>query len=235
MDKIIIWLGNHRLVLFAVLIYVALCYWMCKFHKSLNLKWREIYLVPLGHVVIGWTCMWLMALLEAGFDTEKAAAIRLYGAIFCLPWLYFAWAKLTKRKVSLVMDLSTISTICGAISGRLHCFSAGCCEGIPLGSIRWPIRQAELVFYVLFIIIFAGKIVKEKTYGQVYPLFLMMYGTLRFASEFVREEYTTRVGMFHLAHIWSLIAITAGIIWYVLLLKHRRSPAESRKKTGVSA
>lgn len=235
MDNIIMWIGNHPLILFAALIYVAQCYWMCKFHKKLNLKWREIYLVPLGHVVIGWTCMWLMALLEVGFDMEKAALMRLYGAFFALPVLYYAWGRMTHRDIPVVMDLAAISVIFGAISGRLNCFTAGCCQGVPLGSTRWPLREAELIYYVLFVAMFAGRIVKGKTRGQVYPLFLITYGILRFLSEFVREEFTTRVGIFHLAHIWALIGIAAGTVWYLSVMKQRNSPADRRRKTGTPA
>lgn len=235
MDNVLIWLRTHPLVTFAVLIYIALCYWMCKFKERLNLRWLEIYLVPLGHVVIGWTCMWLMALLEVGFDLEKAAAIRLFGAYFSLPLVYYAWARLTKRDVSTVMDLASISLVCGAISGRLHCLTTGCCKGILAGSFRWPIRELELGFYFLFILIFAGRIVKRKTYGQMYPVLLILYGILRFLCEFVREEYTTRLGALHLAHLWSLLAIVAGTVWYLLLLKKRKSPAACRKNAGTSA
>lgn len=235
MEKLMIWIGTHRLILFAVLIYVALCYWLCKFQKKLKLTWTEIYLIPLFHVVIGWSCMWFLAVAEAGFDLEKAADIRLYGAFFALPALYYAWAKVMKRDPATVMDLSAICAVCGAISGRLHCLSAGCCEGIPLGSIRWPVREAELVFYFLFILFFAGKILKGKTNGQIYPLFMIQYGVLRFLIECVREEYTARVGVLHLAHIWSLISIAAGAAWYLAIIKKRKSPAGRRKKTGTPA
>lgn len=215
MKEFYLWISENQLILFAILIYIAQCFWLCKFQKSLKLRWAEIYLVPLGHVAIGWTCMWLLALIEVGFDMEKAANMRLYGAILVLPLLYYLWGRLTKKNISIVMDMASICVIFGAISGRLNCFTVGCCQGVPIGNTRWPLREAEMVFYALFILIFAPKIVKGKTNGQAYPLYLLMYGTLRFLSEFVREEFTTQVGALHLAHIWSMIAIIAGAFFYL--------------------
>lgn len=223
MREIYLWFGRHQLILFALLIYIALCFWISIFQKKLKLSWVEIYLIPLGHVVIGWTCMWLLALVEVGFDMERAANMRLYGAIFALPPLYYAWAKWRKKDISRVMDMSSICVIFGAISGRLNCFTTGCCQGVFNGSFRWPLREAELAFYGLFILIFAPKIAKGKTRGQVYPIYMMAYGTLRFISEFVREEFTTQVGALHLAHIWSIISILAGAIWYGLVRKRNQS------------
>ncbi len=232
MSEFLIWISTHQLVLFAILIYLALCYWMCKFQKQMNLRWSEIYLVPLGHVVIGWTCMWLLALLEVGFVAEKAANIRLYGAIFVLPILYYAWGRLTKRNVAMVMDMAAISVIFGAISGRLNCFTAGCCQGMtitPTSTIRWPLREAEMVFYISFIAVFAGKIIKGKTHGQIYPLYLILYGILRLLCEFVRVEFTTQVGFLHLAHIWSLLSIASGTVTYLWVAKKHKQPAICRK------
>lgn len=227
MENILLWISEHQLIFFAILIYIALSFWMCKMQKRLGLRWTEIYLIPLGHVAIGWTCMWLMAMLEVGFDKERAANMRLYGAIFVLPFLYYAWGRLTKRKISTVLDMAAICVIFGAISGRLNCLSVGCCQGVAIGNFRWPLREAELTFYGLFILIFAPRIVKGKTNGQVYPIYLISYGTLRFLSEFVREEFTTQVGSLHLAHIWSMISIVAGVATYLWVRKRNQS-AKSR-------
>lgn len=232
MRAIILWFSRHTLVLFALLILIAIFFWLMKFQKKLKLYWKEALLVALGHVVIGWSCMRLLALIEVGFDLEKAANMRLYGAIFVLPLLYYAWAKLTKRDTALVMDIAAICVIFGAISGRMNCFTNGCCIGYPmfgLGSVRWPLRELEMLYYLVFIGIYGRKTLKKQTCGQVYPIYLMTYGTLRFLSEFVREEYTGGIGIFHLAHIWSLIAIVIGAGIYYKLAKDRKS-GESRKQ-----
>ncbi len=205
------------------MIFMAIIFWLLKFEKKLKIQWPEAMLVSLTHVVVGWSCMWLLALAEVGFAVEKAANMRLYGAIFVLPFLYYAWAKKTGRDVALVMDISAICVIFGAISGRLNCLTKGCCHGVTgflSETTRWPIREIEFVFYIVFIIYYFSKIGTKKTYGQVYPMYLIFYGAIRFLCEFIREEYTTNVGIFHLAHVWSLLAIAAGILWLCLVKNH---------------
>ena len=240
MEQIAKWLSSHELILFAILVFLAITFWLLRFEKKLKIQWPEATLVALVHVVVGWSCMRLLALVEVGFDVEKAANMRLFGAIFVLPFLYYAWAKKTKRNVSLVMDICTVCVILGAISGRLNCLTQGCCQGVPVApewAFRWPIRQIELAYYAAFILFYFGKIGTKKTYGQVYPIYMISYGIIRFVSEFAREEFTTQVGVLHLAHIWSLLCIVAGAImlYYVERnrnngVKHLKTPERSGNK-----
>jgi hypothetical protein len=227
MQEIVSWIGSHLIVFFGLISYLVSCFWIAGFQRKLKLRLLEIYLIPLGQVIIGCGCAWLMALIEVGFDMERAANMRIYGTIFSLPWFYYVWSRLTHRNAAMVMDMATVSITAGTFIARLNCFRAGCCQGLPIGDFRWPLREAELVFYGVFIALFASKIRKGKTYGQVYPLFMITYGILRFISEFVREEFTTQVGMLHLAHIWSIISIVAGAVWYIQVRKRNQS-AKSR-------
>lgn len=232
MREIVYWIFKRQLLLFALLIFVAIFLWLRRFEKKLNLKWQEALLVALGHVIIGWSCMRLMAYLEVGFDFEKAASMRIYGMIFALPVLYYVWAKRTKRNTALVLDVAAICVIFGCISGRLNCLTGNCCRGVLIhegGELRWPIRELELVFYIVFLVIWCRKIYKGKTCGQVYPIYLITYGILRFICEWRREEFTTQIGILRLAHIWSLIAVAAGIIMYTTWKKNRRIGAKRQK------
>lgn len=233
MNTILFWISRHPLILFALMILLAIFFWLLRFEKKLKLKWQEALLISLGHVIIGWLSMRLMAYIEVGFDFEKAASMRLYGAIFALPPLYYGWAKLTKRDTALAMDVAAICVIFGCISGRLNCLTGNCCRGVLIfddGTLRWPIRELELVFYIIFLAIWCGKIYKGKTCGQVYPIYLISYGVLRFVCECVREEFTTQVGVFHLAHIWSTIAVAAGIIMFYICMKNQSNRCNTPKK-----
>lgn len=233
MEAIIVWLSKHTLVLFAMLILLANFIWLLKFQKKLNLLWKEALLVAAVHVIVGWSCMRLLAIIEVGGDLEKAAKIRLFGAIFVLPFLYFAWGKLTGRKTELIMDIAAVCVIFGAISGRLNCFTNGCCNGVPIffaENLKWPIRELEMIYYFVFLMYYCKRIVRGKTYGQVYPVYLISYGIIRLACEFVREEFTTNVGVLHLAHIWSIISIAAGMIWYYRIIKSKNTSKSKNSK-----
>ena len=74
---------------------------------------------------------------------------------------------------------------------RFGCFCAGCCGGImcTVGtySFRWPTQLIEGFgdLAILMYLLAAEK--KGHCKGRLYPMFLVLYGVLRFFVEFVRE------------------------------------------------
>ena len=207
--------------------------WFLKFQKELNIRFWTAVVLAISHVAIGVTAMKLLAIVEAGGNLEKAANFRLFGAVFVLPLFYYSWAKIAKKNIPLVMDIAVLNCIFGMITGRINCLVSGCCEGtvlFPGSDIRWPLREIELVYSVVMIIFWGRKILKKQTYGQAYPAFMLSYGILRFLMEWVRDEYTGSLGMFHLAHIWSLISIVVGAGIYYKLRKDKQNSKINRKK-----
>lgn len=206
--------------------------WWLKFQRDLGVLWKEALLLAVGHFVVGVIVMKLWAILEAGGNLEKAANMRMYGAMFLMPPMYYLWAKLTKRNISLAMDAATICLQIGLIVGRINCLLGGCCEGTRIifgSSVRWPIREIELAYCVIFCVIYCIRILKKKTHGEVLSAMMVSYGALRFILEWIREEYTGNIGVFHLAHIWSLITIVIGAGIYYILAKKQGSGNQSRK------
>ena len=231
MEAIIDWIQSHPMLIFLSLSYFAMCYWCCMLQKKLKFHWIEIALLPLVHLILGYLCARFMALVEAGFVLKKAAALRLFGPVFIMPVLYIVWAKLTKRGTALVLDFSTVCVILGLLGGRLNCFLAGCCVGKLIGDVRMPLREAEMILHALIVLFTGVKIAKGKTHGQIYRLYMMLDGILRFAMEFFREEYTTAVGVLHLAHIWAIASVVVGGIWYMKVNKiifNREKPEKTR-------
>lgn len=189
-------------------------------------------LVPILHVAYGTFAARLLAIIEAGGDLEKAATMRLYGAVFAYPLLYGTWARIKNRKYAAMMDVATICIVVGLIPGRMNCIMSGCCDGILIisgGAARWPLREIEIVFYFIFMAVYCKRILKGKTCGQVYPALLMSYGVLRFLLEFLREEFTAQIGIFHLAHIWSLISIVVGAGVYYKVMQSQKNNLKGRK------
>lgn len=215
---------------------VGLTLWWLKFQKSLDIRLPEAIILAVLHFAVGVVVMKLWAILEAGGNLEKAANMRLYGAMFLMPPLYYLWAKFRKRNIPLFMDTATICLLIGLAVGRINCLSSGCCEGVRIAfgsDMRWPLREIELIYCSVFIISFGRKIIKNKTYGDGLPLLMVSYGTIRFIMEWVREEYTGRLGIFHLAHIWSLICILIGAVMYYIVRKNFR-PGGSRRENAES-
>ena len=124
--------------------------------------------------------------------------------------------------------------------------------------LRWPTRELEILFYAVFLLLFIPRIWKyykgdaakpalqtssktetrtlidklagEKPFipGTVYPIFMMAYGVFRFFVEFLREKYTTKV--FHLSHLWALISLAAGALFWYELKAEEKLKAKKKKR-----
>ena len=227
--------GRSLLICF-ILAAIGMVYWWLKFQKELNIRVGTAIFLAVAHVVLAIVTTKLWAILEVGGDLERAVSMRLYGALFLMPPMYFLWAKATKRNVSLVMDASCICCAVGLVFVRLNCIKQGCCDGIciyPGSEIHWPLREIELAYCFGFLIYFIIQISKRRSKGLVTPKMYITYGVLRFIMEWVRDEYTGSFGVFHLAHIWSLIAIAVGAVMYYKVRKNIR-PGEARRNDTKS-
>ncbi|MBE6682880.1 MAG: hypothetical protein E7595_01870 [Ruminococcaceae bacterium] len=191
-------------------------FWISQFKKQLRIKeWMALVLSVL-HTVVGVVCVKVFAFLESG----EGGGMSLYGAVFFLPVIYYLCAKLFKRKVSDVFDVFTVCTVFTLLCARVNCITAGCCLGnvIPgTEGLRWPTREAELIFYIVLYFVLRTHIKKSKHNGKIYLIYMISYGVFRFIVEFFRESFHTIVGPFHISHIWSLVAIIVGTAIYYML------------------
>ncbi len=227
------WISNNWiLVVFLAISTVIAWEWLILNKKRLNVNWWQALLVIFLSNFWGVSMLKLFALLEVGFDVSRAANYRLYGIIFFDTIYIFVQGKIFKQKMSDSFDIYGVALILYIILGRLNCLFQRCCVGYLIGStgIRWPIREAELLLNAVLLCIFAYKVYKRKTHGEIYPLYMLIYGAFRFAVEFLREEGHTIFGPFHLAHLWSLISVVIGGA-ILILLRRRQSISADGKKT----
>lgn len=202
---------------------VLMSVWWLKFQKKLNFKWYWAPIISVTIFIVGVYSAKFWALLEVGFDTSRAANFRCYGTIFMLPILTYLVAKVTKRDMRIAFDALTVATTVAGVASRTNCLISGCCAGLPIisgGTLRWPLVEMEILLDILLTIYFWNRVYKGKTKGLAYPKFVLIYGIFRFCIEWAREEYTGQIGIFHLAHIWSLIAIIGSAIAIYLIKKH---------------
>ena len=234
MDFIVKLITARPLITCIIIGVVIMSVWWLKFQKKLNMKWYFAPLLSIVHFVCSLAFIKFWALLEVGFVAEKAANMRLYGAIFLLPIVYYLGAKLAKRNVALIMDIMTVCAAIGLFIVRVNCLIVGCCKGVLItenGTMRWPLVELEMILCVVIIIYFWQRVYKGKSKGLAYPITILTYSIFRFIIEWVREEYTGEIWIFHLAHIWSLIAI-AGSAIAIYLIKKYNNNGDTRRKNG---
>jgi len=198
--------------------------WLFTFRKRLRIKWYAVLIISVLHIVFGVLFVKLFAFLESP-GTVYDGGMSLYGAVFFMPVLYFITAKIFKRDTRVVFDLITVPLIFTLACARVNCLIAGCCKGevisfIHSHEVRWPTRQAELVYYAIFLTFAIIGVIKDRTKGTLYPVYLMSYGLFRFLIEWFRVS-AHKFGVFHISHLWSIIAFLIGISFYFEMKKNR--------------
>ena len=200
--------------------------WLFVFNREkLKAKWWEILIVTVIHTGYGVLTVKFFALLEAGFNFEKAGNMSLFGGIFFMPLMYFCYAKIKKIPVSIVFDIFVVCLAATLALARINCLYAGCCIGKYISGDsgpRWPTREIDVVTHALFVIFAIVTIKKEKLNSKLYPLYLIAYGVMRFVIEWFRDS--TGSALFHVGHIWSIVSTILGfIIFLIMMLKERKN------------
>ena len=203
------WIVDNGLWLLLALAGVVTVLWLWALRARLSLGRPAAVLLSILHLVCGVACVKVFAVIETG-GASAGGAMSLFGAVFFMPVLYYAGAKLSGRRMSEVCDIFGIAMIVTLFFARINCLIAGCCKGLPIPGLepaRWPTREAELVFYVVFLARMAPKAARAETRGVVYPVYMIAYGIFRFVTEFFRAGSR---GVLHPAHLWAFLAIAAG-------------------------
>ena len=218
---------NNYILIILLSIATILCFvWLFFFNKEkLNAKVWEIILIAFLHTLLGVGFVKLFAIMEAGFNASKAGSMSLYGGIFFMPILYFIYAKIKKLPVGLAFDTFVVCLAATLMIARINCLFMGCCLGKFIDSdytIRFPSREIEIAAQAIFVGLTIFFIFKKKFSNKFYPAYLVYYGVFRFIIEFFRESTTE--GPFHIAHLWSSIAVVVGItIIIIQIVMDKRS------------
>ena len=223
------WLSDHSL---AVLLTVSAAFtdwWLWRCRERLRLDHRLAALaLAAGHIFIGLFSVKAFAVLEA-FDMGAMGNMSLFGAVFFMPLVYWAFAKLSGRSAADVFDVFTICLVFTLMCARLNCIITGCCLGahIPiqgLEHLRFPTREMELIFYVLLLSRLWRKVVTGSARGTIYPVYMISYGIFRLVTETLRVSSRAN-SILHISHLWALLSLGIGISIYGELRKNE-------KKTG---
>ena len=201
--------------------------WLILLRKRLDMPWYAAIPLAILSTVYGVLTAKVFAFLESGFNTDSLGNMSLFGGVFFMPLAYWLGAKLSKRSYREVFDVFTPCMIFTVMCARINCIVSGCCIGLPIpgmNGVRFPTREAEILFYIILLICLCPRVLKGKYRGQAYPIYMISYGAFRFVEEFFRSADTSSV--FHSAHIWALIALIIGISIYAEI----KSETATRKR-----
>jgi phosphatidylglycerol---prolipoprotein diacylglyceryl transferase len=89
--------------------------------------------------------------------------------------------------------------------GRVGCHLTGCCAGLPHdgafsvrdhhGVSRWPTQLMEVAFQLSVGVVFMALVRRRILHARLFSVYLALYGTYRFATEFVRDTPRVVAGL----------------------------------------
>ena len=220
---IIDFIVSHYVLMILLLLATIINFvWLFLNRKDLKMNLLVLILFSIFHTIIGVLFVALFAFAESGFNLDSFGNLSLYGGVFLMPIVYLGYALIRNVPIGRAFDIFTISLIETLFFARINCIVSGCCYGILIGEtgFRFPTRELELFFYLVFIIVFVDKILKNKTNGNIYPVYMISYGIFRFITEFLRSDNNN--GFWHLGHIWSLISIFVGAVFLIFIFMRGR-------------
>lgn len=161
----------------------------------------------------------LLFFLECGM--ESFSGMSFYGAVY-LVLLAMPLIGLVFR-MKPADSLDACAPCVAAIVGfqRFGCFCAGCCGGIPMGNgnMLWPTQLMEGFGDMLILCLLLTAEKRDENKGNRYLWFLISYGMMRFAIEFVRDTPKDWLGLSHgqwfsIAGIGvALLMVIGDMIW----------------------
>lgn len=173
------------------------------------------------------------------------------GAAFFLLGCWIFRKKL-KEKLSDVISLLPCCIVVGHAFGRIGCFFAGCCYGLPAtgfwsflgvsfapGSDAYaefgatPLHPTQLYEAGFLFLLFAvmSLLYLKKNFRHNLSLYLIGYGVVRFLLEFVRNDSRGQfLGILSPSQFWSIVLVLIGVgliffdIFYIQKKNRQKEP-----------
>lgn len=176
--------------------------------------------------------------------SEFASGFVFYGGLIGGAIGYFAGIKIAKCKFSDFVNIYAVLIPLVHGFGRIGCFCAGCCYGIPydgflsvhythpLSSVPtgigiFPVQLVEAVLLILLSLLLLVLFLKNKK--SLLGVYLCVYAVIRFALEYLRfDAERGHVGFLSVSQFISVIMIIIGIT--ILLYNRVKSSNMSEQK-----
>jgi prolipoprotein diacylglyceryltransferase len=185
--------------------------------------WKSVA-VAIMLTVTGTIGTYVMGLIENQF---RFGSRSFYGAVFLIPPVFLLIYRALQIPYGKLMDMSAPSVCIMLVLMKVLCCLEGCCEGrvmVTLDSsevVRFPSQIVELIVALILFAVLLKMAYKDKYYGYVYPWYMLIYGAVRFIMNFLRANTKPFVWILPAGHFWSLIAITVGGLWIILMRKRK--------------
>lgn len=189
---------------------------MLLIRKKFGFTLLKILVLTVLLTVAGVISVLLMFFIENG----KFGGVSFFGAVFFVPLLLFPISKITKTKYSDYLDISAPCIAVMLAIMKINCLLSGCCAGRVLGTalngsvIRFPSQLCEMAAAVIIAIVTVLIIKSDILKKRIYPLFMILYGCVRFALNLFRETEEMIWGL-AIGNIWAVVSVIIGTLWLI--------------------
>lgn len=158
-----------------------------------------------------------------------------YGGLLLGLAAAYGWCRRKKQSPLLWTDLLLPSVAVAQGFGRVGCFLAGCCYGLPTSSPLgvvfpvgsgapagiplWPVQLFSAVgdWLIAAVLLWIAK--KDRAPGGVTTAYLLLYGVGRFLIEFLRDDERGAVGIFSTSQFISFFFVAAAAVLFFICKK----------------
>lgn len=190
---------------------------------------RKNYQIARWKTILSTLCLTLSGVagtkIMFWIETGKTGGTSFFGAIFLVPLLMALVALILKIPVRVLVDMCAPAECVMLALMKLRCLYFGCCAGRILYEngelqIRFPSQIAEMIM-ILIILVFLVRLIQRNQFeGKIYAWYMISYGTTRFLLNLLRETKPF-VWILPAGNFWSLISISIGILWILLIRKNQ--------------
>lgn len=169
--------------------------------------------------------------------------VNYYGGAYLFPFAFFAFCLILQAEPLKLLDLVTPGYALSLVFAKIACFCHGCCAGFETlkyglynhehEKMMFPVQIVEAAVALLIFLFLFWYRKKAKT-GTMYPIFLLLYSSTRFFTEFLRCEENL-FGPLKGFHIYAIIGVALGLVELLVMLRFgkRISDLLSKKQTKL--
>lgn len=219
---------NYYLVLALLIGTLAMLGVMLLARKWIVVKCSKVILFSVLLTICGFASVKLMYFIENG----EWDGLSFFGAILFEPLFILLLSLILREKWTTLLDLSAPSISVMQAVMKLECLRSGCCRGRLLylnpetgKQFVFPSREVELIAALLIATLLVYLISRKKTQGEIYPIYMVIYGIVRFALNWFRNSREAFVWLLPAGNFWALVAILIGAIW-LLILRQEKSRSQ---------
>ena len=182
-------------------------------------KWYSISIIRILICSVLLTVSGLISVSVMYFiENWQFGGLSFFGGVFFVPLFMLPVSRLVSVNGIDLIDLSAPSVSAMLAVMKVQCLRDGCCKGRVLciseagNIVRFPSQIVELISGLVIMTVLISLMNNEKNRGKIYPYFLIIYGCVRFALNWLRET-TPFVWILPAGNFWSIIAIIIGALW----------------------